>query len=171
LFNIFNKNKTMKLLITLCLTLLITSASFAQDVLPKMQIKTLSGETIQLEDISKDDQLVIISLWATWCVPCKNELDAISEVYDDWVEETNVKLYAISVDDSRTVKRVKPLISGKGWEYDILLDTNSELKRQLNAPTIPITLLVKNNKILFRHSGYTPGAEDELYEKIKEFSK
>jgi thiol-disulfide isomerase/thioredoxin len=136
-----------------------------------MQIKTLSGETIQLEDISKDDQLVIISLWATWCVPCKNELDAISEVYDDWVEETNVKLYAISVDDSRTVKRVKPLISGKGWEYDILLDTNSELKRQLNAPTIPITLLVKNNKILFRHSGYTPGAEDELYEKIKEFSK
>jgi thiol-disulfide isomerase/thioredoxin len=161
----------MKLLITLCLTLLITSASFAQDVLPKMQIKTLSGETIQLEDISKDDQLVIISLWATWCVPCKNELDAISEVYDDWVEETNVKLYAISVDDSRTVKRVKPLISGKGWEYDILLDTNSELKRQLNAPTIPITLLVKNNKILFRHSGYTPGAEDELYEKIKEFSK
>jgi thiol-disulfide isomerase/thioredoxin len=171
LFNIFNKNKTMKLLITLCLTLLITSASFAQDVLPKMQIKTLSGETIQLEDISKDDQLVIISLWATWCVPCKNELDAISEVYDDWVEETNVKLYAISVDDSRTVKRVKPLISGKGWEYEILLDTNSELKRQLNAPTIPITLLVKNNKILFRHSGYTPGAEDELYEKIKEFSK
>jgi thiol-disulfide isomerase/thioredoxin len=161
----------MKILITLCIALLTTNASFSQDVLPKMQIKNLSGETIQLEDISKDDQLVIISLWATWCVPCKNELDAISEVYDDWVEETNVKLYAISVDDSRTVKRVKPLISGKGWEYEILLDTNSELKRQLNAPTIPITLLVKNNKILFRHSGYTPGAEDELYEKIKEFSK
>lgn len=161
----------MKLRITLCLTLLITSASFAQDVLPKMQMKSLSGENIQLEDISKNDQLVIISLWATWCVPCKNELDAISEVYDDWVDETNVKLYAISVDDSRTVKRVKPLISGKGWDYDILLDTNSELKRQLNAPTIPLTLLVKNNKILYRHSGYTPGTEDELYEKIKEFSK
>jgi len=161
----------MKVLITLLFTLTFSSVIFAQDELPKMQIKTLTGDQIDLEDISKDDQLVIISLWATWCVPCKNELDAISDVYDDWVDETKVKLYAVSVDDSRTVKRVKPLVSGKGWEFDILLDTNSDLKRQLNAPTIPLTLLVKNNKIVYRHSGYTPGAEDELYEKIKELSK
>nr|WP_321231850.1 TlpA disulfide reductase family protein [uncultured Psychroserpens sp.] len=161
----------MKTLTTLLLALTMSSFVFAQDVLPKMQIKTLDGDAISLEDISKNDQLVIVSLWATWCVPCKNELDAISDVYDDWVDETNVKLYAVSVDDSRTVKRVKPLVSGKGWEFDILLDTNSDLKRQLNAPTIPLTLLVKNNKIVFRHSGYTPGSEDELYEKIKEFSK
>ncbi|WP_298900360.1 TlpA disulfide reductase family protein [uncultured Psychroserpens sp.] len=161
----------MKTLISLLLTLTISTTAFAQDVLPKMQLETLKGSNINLEDISSDDQLVVISLWATWCVPCKNELDAISEVYDDWVDETNVKLYAVSVDDSRTVKRVKPLVSGKGWEFDILLDTNSDLKRKLNAPTIPLTLLVKNNKILYRHSGYTPGSEDELYEKIKEFSK
>ena len=161
----------MKTLLTLLFTFTISTVVFAQDVLPKMQLETLKGANINLEDISSDDQLVIVSLWATWCVPCKNELDAISEVYDDWVDETNVKLYAVSVDDSRTVKRVKPLVSGKGWEFDILLDTNSDLKRKLNAPTIPLTLLVKNNKILYRHSGYTPGSEDELYEKIKELSK
>ncbi len=161
----------MKTLLSLSLTLFFTSFLMAQDVLPKMQIETLDGDSIELASISENDQLVVVSLWATWCVPCKNELDAISEVYDDWVEETNVKLYAISVDDARTVKRVRPLVSGKDWEFDILLDTNSDLKRQLNAPTIPVTLLVKNNKILFRHSGYTPGSEDELYEKIKEFSK
>ncbi|MCD2257603.1 TlpA family protein disulfide reductase [Psychroserpens luteolus] len=161
----------MRTLITLLLTLTISTTTLAQDVLPKMQIETLKGANINLEDISSNDQLVVVSLWATWCVPCKNELDAINDVYDDWVEETNVKLYAVSVDDSRTVKRVKPLVSGKGWEFDILLDTNSDLKRKLNAPTIPLTLLVKNNKILYRHSGYTPGSEDELYEKIKEFSK
>ncbi len=161
----------MKTLLSLSLTLFFTSFLMAQDVLPKMQIETLDGDSIELASISENDQLVVVSLWATWCVPCKNELDAISEVYDDWVEETNVKLYAISVDDARTVKRVRPLVSGKDWEFDILLDTNSDLKRQLNAPTIPVTLLVKNNKILFRHSGYTPGSEDELYEKIKAFSK
>lgn len=161
----------MKNLTILFIALICSTFTFAQDVLPKMQIETLKGNNIDLAEISKNDQLVIVSLWATWCVPCKNELDAISDVYDDWVDETNVKLYAVSVDDSRTVKRVKPLVSGKGWEFDILLDTNSDLKRQLNAPTIPLTLLVKNNKILFRHSGYTPGSEDELFEKIKEFSK
>jgi hypothetical protein len=35
---------------------------------------------------------------------------------------------------------------------------------------VPLTLLVKNNQIVYRHSGYSPGAEMELYEKIKEFS-
>lgn len=159
--------KTFFFFLVTCLSLV----SYAQDTLPDMQLETIDGKHVNLDDLSNNDQLIVVSLWATWCVPCKNELDAISEVYDDWVDETNVKLYAISVDDARTVKRVKPLVSGKGWEFDILLDTNSDLKRQLNAPTIPLTLLVKNNKILYRHSGYTPGSEDELFEKIKEFSK
>ena len=161
----------MKSLLSLLFIITLSSSTFGQDVLPKMQIETLDGDNISLSSISEDNQLVIVSLWATWCVPCKNELDAINDVYDDWVDETKVKLYAISVDDSRTVKRVRPLVSGKGWEFEVLLDTNSDLKRQLNAPTIPVTLLVRNNKILYRHSGYTPGSEDELYEKIIELSK
>ena len=81
-----------------------------------------------------------------------------------------MELFAISVDDSRTVKRVKPLINGKAWDYTILLDTNNDFKRALGAATVPLTLLVKDNKIVYRHSGYSPGAEYELYKKIKEFS-
>nr|WP_321245731.1 TlpA disulfide reductase family protein [uncultured Psychroserpens sp.] len=159
----------MKTLITLFLTLSITSLSFSQNELPSMELKTLEGKSIQLQDISKD-QVVVISLWATWCVPCKNELDAISEVYDDWVDETNVKLYAVSVDDSRTVSRVKPLVNGKSWDFTILLDTNNDLKRELGASTIPLTLIIKNGKIVYRHSGYTPGSEEALFEEIKKHS-
>ena len=159
----------MKTLITLFLTLSITSLSFSQNELPSMELKTLDGKSIQLQDISKD-QVVVISLWATWCVPCKNELDAISEVYDDWVDETNVKLYAVSVDDSRTVSRVKPLVNGKAWDFTILLDTNNDLKRELGASTIPLTLIIKNGKIVYRHSGYTPGSEEALFEEIKKHS-
>lgn len=143
---------------------------FSQTELPNMELENLDGQDINLQTISADDQLVVVSLWATWCVPCKNELDAINDLYADWQAETGVKLYAISVDDSRTVKRVRPMINGKGWEYEILLDTNNDLKRQLGAATVPLTLIVKNNEILYRHSGYTPGAEDELYEKLLEYS-
>lgn len=167
----FQNPYMMKSFITLFFVLTFGLFVKAQDVLPNLHLENLDGETVALQDISKDGQLVVVSLWATWCVPCKNELDAIGDVYVDWMDETNVKLYAISVDDSRTVKRVKPLVNGKGWEFEVLLDTNGDLKRQLNAPTIPVTLIVKDNKILFRHSGYAPGSEEELYEKIKEFSK
>lgn len=138
--------------------------------MPKIELTTVDGTTISSKDLSKEDKVIVVSLWATWCVPCLKELDAISEIYPDWQAETGVELFAVSVDDSRTVKRVKPLINGKGWDYTVLLDTNNDFKRALGAATVPLTLLVKNNEIVYRHSGYSPGAEYELYEKIKEYS-
>ena len=159
----------MKKLIPLLL-LLVSFAAFSQSEMPKVNLTTVDGKVFSSADISTDDKVIIVSLWATWCVPCLKELDAISEVYDEWQAETNVELYAISVDDSRTVKRVKPLINGKSWDYTVLLDTNNDFKRALGAATVPLTLLVKNNEIVYRHSGYSPGAEYELYEKVKEFS-
>lgn len=152
------------------LLFIVSFAAISQNELPNIELKTIDGNAFNSQDLAKDDKVTIISLWATWCVPCLKELDAINEIYPDWQAETNVELFAVSVDDSRTVKRVKPLINGKGWDYTILLDTNNDFKRALGAATVPLTLLVKDNKIVYRHSGYSPGAEYELYEKIKEFS-
>ena len=159
----------MKKIIPLLL-LLVSFIGFSQSEMPKIELTTVDGTTISSKDLSKEDKVIVVSLWATWCVPCLKELDAISEIYPDWQAETGVELLAVSVDDSRTVKRVKPLINGKGWDYTVLLDTNNDFKRALGAATVPLTLLVKNNEIVYRHSGYSPGAEYELYEKIKEYS-
>jgi hypothetical protein len=63
------------------------------------------------------------------------------------------------------------MVNGKNWDYTILLDTNNDFKRALNASSIPLTIIVRNNKIVYEHSGYSPGAELELYEKIKTLSK
>ncbi|HLV92953.1 MAG TPA: TlpA disulfide reductase family protein [Aequorivita sp.] len=152
------------------LLFLVSFGVFSQNELPNIDLKTIDGKSFNSQDLAKDGKVTIVSLWATWCVPCLKELDAISEIYPDWQDETNVELFAVSVDDSRTVKRVKPLINGKGWDYTILLDTNNDFKRALGAATVPLTLLIKDNKIVYRHSGYSPGAEYELYEKVKEFS-
>jgi len=157
--------------IVLLVSLILSFNAFSQNNLPKVDVKTIDGETISIQDATNKDNIVIVSLWATWCVPCIKELDAISDVYDEWQEETGVELIAVSVDDSRTVKRVKTLVNGKGWDYQVLLDTNNDLKRALGASTVPLTLVIKDNKIVLRHSGYSPGSEDELYEKIKELSK
>jgi len=159
-----------KLIFILCLGLFSTISS-AQNELPNVDLTSIDGKTVALKDATNKEGITIVSLWATWCVPCLKELDAINDIYDEWQEETNVQLLAISVDDSRTVKRVKSMVNGKDWDYTVLLDTNNDLKRALNASSIPLTILVKDNKIVYEHSGYSPGAELELYEKIKELSK
>ena len=148
------------------LVLSLNFTLFSQEQLPNTSLKTLSGSNTTLTEIAAIDDLIVVSLWATWCVPCKNELDAVAEVYDDWVSETGVKYYAVSIDDSRTAKRVRPMINGKGWEFEILLDENSDLKRAFGVSTVPYTVIIKSGEIVFKHTGYTPGFEDELYDQI-----
>jgi len=142
---------------------------FSQKTIPNISITNYAGVSVKIQDELTDEKITILSFWATWCVPCINELDAISDVYDEWQEDLNIELVAISTDDSRTQKRIKPMVNGKGWEYKILLDKNQELKRALNISAIPHTLVLKGNEIIFRRSGYSAGVEDELYEYIKEF--
>mgnify|MGYP001626807044 FL=1 len=149
--------------------LIISSFSFAQE-LPSLVLKDLDGNDINLNTLVESENIFVFSFWATWCVPCINELDAISEVYEDWQDETKVKLIAIATDDTRTKKRVRPIVNGKGWEYLVLYDDNQDLKRALNITTLPHTLVLKNQKIIQRRTGYNPGVEDELYEIIKENS-
>jgi thiol-disulfide isomerase/thioredoxin len=160
--NIKNNMKKIVYLLVFSLNFIL----FAQQQLPNTSLKTLSGANTTLSEIAAENELIVVSLWATWCVPCKNELDAVADVYDDWVSETGVKYFAVSIDDSRTAKRVKPMINGKGWEFEILLDENSDLKRAFGVSTVPYTVIIKSGEIIYKHTGYTPGFEDELYDRI-----
>lgn len=140
---------------------------YSQQDFPSVDLKTLESETINTSSFNEENKLYVFSFWATWCAPCIQELEAINEVYEDWKSQVNVELIAVSTDDSRTQKRVKPLVNGKGWEYKVLLDTNQDLKRKLSIANIPYLVVVKNGKIVFIQNGHTPGAEEELLAKLK----
>lgn len=150
------------------LVFLTTAVVFGQnDALPNVQLRNLDGKTINMSDYNKEDVPVIVSFWATWCGPCLKELAAIHDVYEDWQEETGVKLVAVSIDDAKTVKRVKTLVNGKGWDYEVLYDDNHELKRVMNVVNVPFTVVVYKGKIVYKHTSYTPGVEKELFKKVK----
>ena len=115
---------------------------------------------------------MVMSFWATWCKPCKKELNAIAEVYEDWQEETGVKLVAISIDDSRSSSKVKPYVYSSGWEYEIYLDPNKDLSRSLGVSTVPHTFLLDGKgNIVWEHRGYIEGDEEELLKQIEQISK
>ncbi|MFL9844636.1 TlpA family protein disulfide reductase [Flavobacterium rhizosphaerae] len=150
------------------LLLLVTFGANAQKEMPNVNVKSQNNKTYNVKsDFSEKDKLYVFSFWATWCVPCVNELDAISEHYAKWSKELNMEVVAVSIDDARTQKRVKPLLNGKKWPYTVLLDTNQDLKRQLSIANVPYTVVVKNKKIVYIHNGYSQGAEKELYNKLK----
>ncbi|NOQ92524.1 MAG: redoxin domain-containing protein [Flavobacteriaceae bacterium] len=143
--------------------------SIAQKAIPKITLQNFENKSVEINSLI-DNNLVVLSFWATWCLPCINELNAISEVYEEWQNETNVKLIAVSIDDNRTISRVRPMVNSNAWEYEILFDKNQDLKRALQITNIPYTLIIQNGEIVFQHAGYSLGNEELLYDKIKELS-
>lgn len=161
-----------KLLNILAGLLLISAFSFGQGAqIPEVIIKDLSERPFNTSEISNDGKPIIINFWATWCSPCKRELENIAALYDDWVEETGVKLIAVSIDDVRNVAKVEPFINGKGWDYEILLDMNGDFKRAMSVNGIPHTFLVDSKgMIVWQNNNYTEGGEYELYELVKKLA-
>ena len=158
-------------LFTFIVAIVFSANVAAQNALPSVDVKTLDGKTTNITSVCGENDFTIISFWATWCSPCKRELDAVADLYPDWQEDYNVQLVAVTIDNARNLTKVGPMVETKGWEYTILSDANEELKRAMNVQTVPHTFLVdKGCNIVWTHTGYSPGDEYDLEDVIKEKS-
>lgn len=159
-----------KLLLTLAIALCYIGVAAAQ--LPSVVIKDIDGKAVKTDTLSNNGKPFIIDFFATWCKPCNRELTAISEVYEEWQKETGVKVIAVSIDQAQNINKVKPLVDNHGWPFEVLLDPNGDFKRALGVQMIPYTIIVDGKgNIVYKHNGYTDGAEDELIGKVRELIK
>ena len=161
----------LKKIIISCILSLIAYSSSSQKFIPDLGLKTLNGESIRSVEAINQNGFTIISFWATWCIPCINELDANNEVISVWSEKEDITVLAISTDDSRSKKRVKPLINGKDWVFDVISDTNQDFKRAMGVVGIPHTIVTYKSEIIHRRIGYTPGEVEDLFDVISNHKK
>ncbi|MDE5882668.1 MAG: TlpA family protein disulfide reductase [Muribaculaceae bacterium] len=148
------------------------SAISASAELPSVNLKDINGKVIDTAKLNNDGKPFVIDFWATWCKPCVRELKAIADVYDEWVEDTGVKIYAVSLDEAQNEQRVKPFVQNKGWEYEVLLDPNGDFKRMLGVSDPPHVFVVDGEgNIVWNHQGYVDGSEEEILEAVKKAMK
>ena len=158
----------MKNYILSTIVCLLAGVGVAQAQLPAVTLKTIDGKTVQCDTLNNGGKPFIIDFFATWCKPCNRELSAIAEVYDEWQEETGVKIFAVSIDQAQNINKVKPLVDQNEWEYEVLLDPNSELLKAVGGQMIPFVIVVDGNgNITTKHSGYPDGAEEELINEVR----
>ena len=169
---LLNNYFIMKKYVLALTVLLLGFIGDAMAQLPSVTLKDINGKTITTDTLNNGGKPFIIDFFATWCKPCNRELTAISEVYDDWKKETGVKIFAVSIDQAQNINKVRPLVDQEGWEYDVLLDPNSDFKRALGIQMIPYVIVCDGKgNIVYKHNGYTDGAENELLAKVKELLK
>jgi cytochrome c biogenesis protein CcmG/thiol:disulfide interchange protein DsbE len=162
----------MKSAILLCIAVLGGQLLMGQETLPDIDLYDLQGNKVNVADYGKNNKITVFNFWATWCTPCKKELNNIADLYEDWQEEFDVEIIAVSIDDSRTKAIVKSYADGQGWDYTVLLDVNKDLQRLLNGQTVPFTVITdQNGFIVEKHSGYVEGDEYILEEKLIELAE
>ena len=157
----------MKKIVLAALVLLATSVAMAQ--IPSVKVENKKGKTISTASLVDGKTPMIISFWAVTCKPCIRELDAINEALPDWLDEADFRVVAVSTDDARFTAQARALAEGHGWgDFTLVYDKNQEFMRAMNVSFTPQVYVVdKDGKIVYSHTGYTPGSEEELFNVIK----
>ncbi len=177
---ILNMKKTLLVLVLAVLSMQINAQQDKKGAentnkeksLPDLTLSEVNGKQINVAKYGKADKITVIGFWATWCSPCKRELMNLSDIYEEWKLKYGLQVVAVSIDDAKSLGKVKAYLEGQKWGFDVLLDVNQDLKRALDLPSVPYIIVVdKKGKIVFTHSGYVEGDEYVLEQELQRLEK
>ena len=161
----------MKIFLILLTVVVFSVSLFPQDNSegirkgPDFTLENLDGDEVELNQEIGDGP-ILLSFWATWCKPCIEELNEYKQIYKEYKDQ-GFKMFAISTDDENSVAKVKPLVKSKGYNFPVLLDTNSDAVRLYYAQSIPYSVILnKKGMIIYSHLGYMRGDEVKVKQII-----
>jgi peroxiredoxin len=160
----------MKKLYNLFFFLLLTNLFAQPKFIPDFKLETISGEKVSLYELLSSGP-VYINFWAMWCVPCRAELKAIQQIYDEF-KYKGVNIITINIDSPRSTSKVKSFVAGQRYTFPVLLDPNQEIFKKLNGYNLPYSLLIdRNGKVVKVRNSYLPGDEKEIVKDIQSILK
>lgn len=151
------------------LTLLVFSGrSFSQGY--DFDLTDLEGNNVKLSELIKKGP-VFVQFWATWCVPCKEEMKVLNELYNKY-QDSGFVFVAITIDDQKSLSKVKPYIESKSYKFPVLFDTDKNVFSNMGGQDPPYSVFLdRNNNVFKTYSGYIQGDDIKLENDIKEALK
>lgn len=161
----------MKKLVAVLLLFAAVFAASGQQI-PAVQLQDASGKAVTTASLVDHKTPFVVSIWMTTCKPCLKELDTLAEELPDWDASFPLRIYAVSMDDSRSQKRAVAMAQGRDWDgITALFDVNADLRRALNVSSVPqVFVYDKEGNLFYTHIGYRPGDEQELLKQVKKCS-
>ena len=147
---------------------LFTSRSFSQGY--DFDLNDLEGNSVKLTELIKKGP-VFVQFWATWCVPCKEEMKVLNELWSKY-KDSGFVFVAISIDDQKSLSKVKPYIDSKSYKFPVLFDTDKNVFSNFGGQDPPFSVFLDRNGNVFKtYSGYIQGDDGKLESEIKDALK
>ncbi len=133
---------------------------------PKLVLPTLEGKQFNLADVK--EKVVILDFWATWCGPCRINME-ILQMVKAWADKENKSLAIYTVDIMETPEQVKQFIKQTGMTLPVLMDADGAVAKAYGIGPIPHTAILKDGKVVEVHQGVNPETmEATLKKEIEE---
>ncbi len=142
------------------------SAASPRPSLPDFRLRTIDGERFVLsEHVGRD--VIVLSFWATWCLPCLAELPHLSELYERRRSE-GLTVVAVSMDEPSTQAEVAPTARRLGLKMPVVVDEEQRAVRLYNKNRdAPMTVVIDRDGIIKKaQAGFQPGDEERLEELL-----
>ena len=154
-------------LTTTLFVMTLSNPAVAGKPISDFTLQDINNKEVSLSDFK--GKVVLIQFWATWCGPCKIEMQHLNKIYKELGKDGFVIL-SVSSDDAKTSRQVKPYIRSKGYRFPVVLDTQSAVTLKLNpTKNLPYSILVgKDFTIAKEYNGYSAGDEVKVEQHIRE---
>ena len=84
---------------------------------------------------------ILLNLWATWCLPCREEMPSLERLYRD-DGPRGLRIVAVSVDDPSAGATIRDFVQGYGLTFDVLHDRRSRVMPAYQVRGVPETFLI-----------------------------
>jgi hypothetical protein len=155
----------MKVSLIFSLILLSLYAN-AQDSLLQARLKSLQGKIASFSTFAKKDSLFMICFWATTSDESITELNSINANLEKWQNIRPFRFMAVSIDEGKTANKIRSTYNMNEWTFEVYSDLYGDLRRALHSNNLPQSMIVYRNNIIYEQSGWTPGTENYLIQRL-----
>jgi peroxiredoxin len=126
-------------------------------------LKSRDGGSVQLSSLKGN--VVMINFWATWCVPCRQEMPHLEAIYERY-HDLGFELLAVNVEDNP--EGARKWLQETPVTFPVLFDPKNEVSKLYKVDTMPSTVLVgRDGTMRFIHHGYKPGYENDYQTQVR----
>jgi cytochrome c-type biogenesis protein len=132
---------------------------------PAYQARTLDGDSVTLAELR--GEVVLLNVWATWCVPCRQEIPELQALYEEHADR-GLRVVGVTVDSRSAEEQVQRFIQDFGMTYEVWVDPDQTAVSTFEAIGVPLTVLVdRDGRIVWRHLGAFQRGDPELVRAVE----